>query len=347
MIECSFDKRPIFPQKVWKWQNGWSNFRRKFRKLILWTTNMPLRECSQKFWPMSELYFEVWKTKKKFFKDIVLLKMFLRLKTTNGDLATLVTFYPKIQKSLAPSPEKLEKLFFEKLFFFLRGDPLGPIECGFFQKMSTIDRFGHGTSGKISTKGSSGCVIMWTQSKKFCKVRRFFDQSENQKNFLKIFFPREIVFGFIQKWQMPRLFSVQKSKSEEMEKGDFNWKRLSLQDGLWDDRMQFWQTRIFFQKSLKVTKWFIELVPKNVPLDSQHVLIAKTILPTYEGFLLKIWKGQKTPPIFLPQTHEMFALSPKKFPLLKALFSSKKCFCVYRLHFNKKMAMHDKKISTP
>ena len=83
MIECSFDKRPIFPQKVWKWQNGWSNFRRKFRKMFLWTTNMPLRERSQKFWPMSELYsLEVWKTKKKFLKDLVLLKMFLRPQRT-------------------------------------------------------------------------------------------------------------------------------------------------------------------------------------------------------------------------------------------------------------------------
>ena len=73
----------IFSRKVWKWQNGSLHFRRKFRKLFLWTTKMPLRERSQKFWPMSELYsLEVWKTKKNFFKDIVLLKMFLRAQRT-------------------------------------------------------------------------------------------------------------------------------------------------------------------------------------------------------------------------------------------------------------------------
>ena len=44
MIECSFDKRPLFSQKVWKWQNESSNFRRKFQKLFLWTANMPLWE---------------------------------------------------------------------------------------------------------------------------------------------------------------------------------------------------------------------------------------------------------------------------------------------------------------
>ena len=68
MIECSFDKRPLFSQKVWKWQNESSNFRRKFQKLFLWTANMPLRERSQKLWPLSELFsLEVWKTKKNFF----------------------------------------------------------------------------------------------------------------------------------------------------------------------------------------------------------------------------------------------------------------------------------------
>ena len=83
MIECSFDKRPLFFQKVWKWQNESSNFRRKFRKMFLWTANMPLRERSQKLWPLSELFsLEVWKTKKKFFKDIVLLKMLLRAQPT-------------------------------------------------------------------------------------------------------------------------------------------------------------------------------------------------------------------------------------------------------------------------
>ena len=83
MIECSFDKRPIFSTKVWKWQNGSSNFRRKFQKLFLWTANMPLRERSQKLWPLSELFsLEVWKTKKQFFKDIVLLKMLLRPQQT-------------------------------------------------------------------------------------------------------------------------------------------------------------------------------------------------------------------------------------------------------------------------
>ena len=46
MIECSFDKRAFFSKKVWKWQNGSLNFRKKFRKMFLWTANMPLMERS-------------------------------------------------------------------------------------------------------------------------------------------------------------------------------------------------------------------------------------------------------------------------------------------------------------
>ena len=46
-------------------------------KKFLWTTNMPLKERSQKFLPLSERFsLEVRKTKKSFFKDIVLLKKF-------------------------------------------------------------------------------------------------------------------------------------------------------------------------------------------------------------------------------------------------------------------------------
>ena len=52
--------------------------KRKHPKKFLWTPNMPLKERSQKFLPLSDRFsLEVWKTKKSFFKDIVLFKMFL------------------------------------------------------------------------------------------------------------------------------------------------------------------------------------------------------------------------------------------------------------------------------
>ena len=209
MIECSFDKRPIFLQKDWKWQNGWSNFRRKFRKLFLWTTKMPLRERSQNFWPMSELYsLEVWKTKKNFLKTL------FSSKCSSGHsewkFGHTANFSAKSPRKFNFKSRKVgEKLFFEGIVFFLQGDPLGPKECGFeessefFSKKSKIDKFGHRTSGNISTKGSSGCVMCSLEN----AVKIFLPKSEGfsikvwkgQKNFhsLKLCFPRKSVFVFI------------------------------------------------------------------------------------------------------------------------------------------------------
>ena len=52
--------------------------KQKQSEKFLRTPNMPLKERSQKFLPLSERFSpEVWKTKKSFFKDIVLFKMFL------------------------------------------------------------------------------------------------------------------------------------------------------------------------------------------------------------------------------------------------------------------------------
>ena len=120
--------------------------------------------------------------------------------------------------------------------------------------------------------------------KTFAKIRKFFDQNlKRTKNFrsLKLCFPRKIVFGFIDckigkhaKTIMP---TVEKLLLQVRKK----WKKQTLinknfqKTVLWVDRVQFWQTRIFFRKSLRVTRWFIELqkkVPKNVPLDIQHAV---------------------------------------------------------------------------
>ena len=57
--------------------------KQKHSEKFLRIPNMPLKERSQKFLPLSERFsLEVWKTKKSFFKDIVLLKMFLWAKRT-------------------------------------------------------------------------------------------------------------------------------------------------------------------------------------------------------------------------------------------------------------------------
>ena len=59
-------------------KNSRENQKQKHPKKFFWTPNMPLKEHSQKFLPLSERFsLEVWKTKKSFFEDIVLLKMFL------------------------------------------------------------------------------------------------------------------------------------------------------------------------------------------------------------------------------------------------------------------------------
>ena len=71
-MESIFDKPPnIFDQNTSKIQ------KQKRPEKFLWTPNMPLKERSQKFLPLSERFsLEVWKTKKSFFKDPFLLKKF-------------------------------------------------------------------------------------------------------------------------------------------------------------------------------------------------------------------------------------------------------------------------------
>ena len=59
-------------------KNSRENQKQKHPKKFFWTPNMPLKERSQMFLPLSERFsLEDWKTKKSFFKDIVLQKMFL------------------------------------------------------------------------------------------------------------------------------------------------------------------------------------------------------------------------------------------------------------------------------
>ena len=123
--------------------------------------------------------------------------------------------------------------------------------------------------------------------KNFAKVWMFFVQSLKRT---KIFLSLRLCFlrifcGIIEektgkhaKNIMPTvqklLLQVRKKwKKETFIENDFFYKT-----NLWDDRMQFWQTPIFFLKSLKPTKWFIELqkkVPKIVPPDSQHAVNRK------------------------------------------------------------------------
>ena len=99
----------------------------------------------------------------------------------------------------------------------------------------------------------------------FAKFRRFFAQSlKRTKKFhsLKLCFPQKIVFGFIEckigkhaKTIMPTiqklLLQVRKKwKKETLFEKDFFYKTIFWD--FWDDRMQFWQTRIF---SEKVWEW--------------------------------------------------------------------------------------------
>ena len=79
-MESNFDNPP--PRKIFD-QNSREIQKQKHAKKFLWTPNVPLKERSQKFLPLSERFsLEVWKTKKSFFKDIFLLKMFLWAKRT-------------------------------------------------------------------------------------------------------------------------------------------------------------------------------------------------------------------------------------------------------------------------
>ena len=74
-LESNFDNPP--PQKKSLTKNSREIQKQNYPKKFLWTPNMPLKERSQKFLPLSERFsLEVWKTKNNFFKDIVLLKIF-------------------------------------------------------------------------------------------------------------------------------------------------------------------------------------------------------------------------------------------------------------------------------
>ena len=152
--------------------------------------------------------------------------------------------------------------------------------------MSKIDKFGHRTSGKTSTKGSSGCVLCSLEN----AIKKLLPKSEGfslkvwkgQENFfsIKLCFPRKIIFVFVEckigkhaKIIMP---TVQKLLLQVREK----WKKKALIDkgfftkrpsGMIESSLD--KRPIFFTKSLEVTKWVIELqkkVPKSVPLDSQY-----------------------------------------------------------------------------
>ena len=154
----------------------------------------------------------------------------------------------------------------------------------------------------------------------FAKFRKFFAQSlKRTKKFslLKALFSSKNHFcvSRMQNWQASQEYYANSPKiaapsPKEMEKRDFNWKRLFYKTNLWDDRMQFWQTPAFFPKSLEVTKWVLELqkkVPKIVPLDSQYAVMTTQI---------KIMAIVRT----------LFArsLKNKKRIFLKTLFSSKR-----------------------
>ena len=144
--------------------------------------------------------------------------------------------------------------------------------------------------------------------KNFAKVRRFFDQSLKRTKklpLLKALFSSKNRFWVyrLQNWQACQDYYANSPKitapnPKELEKGDFNWKRLFYKTNLWDDRMQFWQTCISFRKSLKVTKWFIELqkkVPKNVLWTANMPLRERSqkLWPLSELFSLEVWKTKK------------------------------------------------------
>ena len=73
-LESNFDN----PPKKTLNKNSREIQKQKHPKKFLWTPNMPIKERSQRFLPLSERFsLEVWKTKKSFFKDTFLLKKFL------------------------------------------------------------------------------------------------------------------------------------------------------------------------------------------------------------------------------------------------------------------------------
>ena len=178
-LESIFDKPPkIFDQNTSKIQ------KQKRPEKFFWTPNMPLKERSQKFLPLSERFsLEVWKTKKSFFKDLVLLKIFLGAHRREI-LPHCLLFVVKLPKSLAPCPEKLEKEQFSlKKNYISYDDPLGPIECSFekwskfFFKKSKFVKVGHRTSGKkYGKKFFWVCNLQFRQrsQKIFANFREFF-----------------------------------------------------------------------------------------------------------------------------------------------------------------------------
>ena len=140
--------------------------------------------------------------------------------------------------------------FFEKIIFFLQGDTLGPIECGFeksselfFQKVQNWQSWSKNIRGNFHKMFLWMCNMQFRESsqKKVAKVRRFFDQSlKRTKKFslLKALFSSKNHFCVyrLQNWQACQDSYANSPKitapsPKEMEKGDSYWKRLFLQDG--------------------------------------------------------------------------------------------------------------------
>ena len=208
----------------------------------------------------------------------------------------------------------------------------------------------------------------------FAKFRRFFAQSlKRTKKFslLKALFSSKNHFcvSRMQNWQASQEYYANSPKiaapsPKEMEKRDFNWKRLFYKTNLWDDRMQFWQTPAFFPKSLEVTKWVLELqkkVPKIVPLDSQYAvmrtqikimaivrtLFARSLKNKKRIFLKTLFSSKRSSghnerkfghtATFLAKNQKSLAPSPEKLEKLffeKLLFfPSRRSFGPYRMRF--------------
>ena len=156
-------------------------------------------------------------------------------------------FLAKIPKNFCSKSRKVGRklFFFEEISFFLQGDPLGPIECGlkkspelFFPKVQIRQNWSKNIWENFHKMFLWMCNMQFRErsQKKFAKVRRFFDQSlRRTKKFplLKALFSSKNRFWVhrLQNWQACQDYHANSPKiaaprPKEMERGNFNWKRL-------------------------------------------------------------------------------------------------------------------------
>ena len=190
-------------------------------------------------------------------------------------------FFAKSPKKFSSKFRKVGKnCFFEKIFFFFQGDPLGPIECGFekpfwivFSKILKLTKLviEHQEKFPQNVPCSFGCVICSLENavkKTLAKSEGFFAQC--LKRTKKIFLLKAL-FSSKNHYCVSRMQNWQACQDYKT----FFTKRPS---GMIE--CSFIKHPISFPKSVKVTKQLIEFqrkVPKIVPLDSQYAVMRTQI----------------------------------------------------------------------